>query len=72
MIRKHLRFVKSTYLRNTFTDKTLINLDNNNVLKNLNMNTNFNYNQLQQWSNKDLIEQVLLLQNHINNFPNNK
>lgn len=36
------------------------------------MNTNFNYNQLQQWSNKDLIEQVLLLQNHINNFPNNK
>jgi hypothetical protein len=37
------------------------------------MTTNFNYNQLQQWSNKDLIEQVLLLQVFINNnFPNNK
>ena len=33
-----MRFVKSTYYRNTFTDKIQNHLDNNNVLKNLNMN----------------------------------
>ena len=38
MTRRPMRFVKSTYYRNTFTDKTQVNLDNNNVLKNLNMN----------------------------------
>jgi hypothetical protein len=30
------------------------------------MTTDFNYNQLQQWSNSDLIEQILLLQDYIN------
>ena len=30
------------------------------------MTTNFDYNQLQQWSNSDLIEQILLLQDFIN------
>ncbi len=34
--------------------------------------TNFNYNNLQEWSKKDLIEQILLLQNHINNYSYNK
>ena len=33
-----MHFVKSTYYRNTFTDKIQNHLDNNNVLKNLNMN----------------------------------
>ncbi len=31
------------------------------------MTTNFDYNQLQQWSNSELIEQILLLQDFINN-----
>jgi hypothetical protein len=35
-------------------------------LKNNNMTTNFDYNQLQQWSNSELIEQILLLQDFIN------
>ena len=44
-------------------------------LKNNNMTTNFDYNQLQQWSNSELIEQILLLQDFINkevqcNTPN--
>ena len=30
--------------------------------------TNFKWDQLQEWSKRDLIEQVLLLQNHINNY----
>ena len=30
------------------------------------MTTDFNYDQLQQWSNSDLIEQILLLQDFIN------
>jgi len=30
------------------------------------MTNNFDYNQLQQWSNSDLIEQILLLQDYIN------
>lgn len=30
------------------------------------MTTDFNYDQLQQWSNSDLIEQILLLQDYIN------
>ena len=29
--------------------------------------TNFDYNQLQQWSHSELIEQVQLLQDYINN-----
>jgi hypothetical protein len=35
-------------------------------LKNNNMTTNLNYNQLQEWSNSELIEQILLLQDFIN------
>ena len=31
------------------------------------MTTNLNYNQLQEWSNSELIEQILLLQDFINN-----
>jgi hypothetical protein len=31
------------------------------------MTTNFDYNLLQQWSNSELIEQILLLQDYINN-----
>ena len=38
MTRRPTHFVKSTYYRNTFTDKIQNHLDNNNVLKNLNMN----------------------------------
>jgi len=29
------------------------------------MNNDFDYNQLQQWSNSELIEQILLLQDYI-------
>ena len=36
-------------------------------LKNNNMTTNFDYNQLQQWAEWELIEQILLLQDYINN-----
>ena len=32
------------------------------------MTTNLNYNQLQEWSNSELIEQILLLQDFINNI----
>lgn len=31
------------------------------------MTTNFDYNQLQQWSHSELIEQIQLLQDYINN-----
>ena len=31
------------------------------------MTTTFDYNLLQQWSNSELIEQILLLQDYINN-----
>jgi len=31
------------------------------------MTTNFEYNQLQQWAEWELIEQILLLQDYINN-----
>ena len=31
------------------------------------MTTNFDYNQLQQWAEWELIEQILLLQDYINN-----
>ncbi len=31
------------------------------------MTTTFEYNLLQQWSNSELIEQILLLQDYINN-----
>lgn len=37
------------------------------VLKKINMTTTFDYNLLQQWSNSELIEQILLLQDYINN-----
>lgn len=32
------------------------------------MNTNFKIKELREWSNQDLIEQVLLLQTYINNL----
>ena len=34
------------------------------------MTTNFDYNQLQQFSHSELIEQVLMLQDYINNKSN--
>ena len=34
------------------------------------MTTNFDYNQLQQFSHSELIEQVLMLQDYINNKQN--
>ena len=36
------------------------------------MTTNFDYNQLQQWAEWELIDQILLLQDFINNYPTDK
>ena len=50
-----------------FTDKIRMHVDNIYESKIIIiMTTNLNYNQLQEWSNSDLIEQILLLQDFIN------